>query len=91
MTTPMKVDRTVEKTFDCVEFKRRAQLDIYEDIQGMTHEQERAYFERQAERGPIADWWKRIKAADASASAETRRRRKSMNMGWKNRWNRPTP
>jgi hypothetical protein len=47
-----------------VEFKRRAQLDIYEDIQGMTHEQERAYFERQTERGPIADWWKRIKAAE---------------------------
>ena len=41
-----------------------SQLDIYEDIQGMTHEQERAYFERQAERGPIADWWKRIKAAE---------------------------
>ena len=41
-----------------------AQLDIYENIHGMTHEQERAYFERQAERGPIADWWKRVKAAE---------------------------
>jgi transcriptional regulator of acetoin/glycerol metabolism len=60
MTTPTKT----EKAFDCVEFKRHAQLKIYEDIQGMTHEQERAYFERQAECGPIADWWKRIKAAE---------------------------
>ena len=60
MTTPTKID----KPFDCVEFKRRAQLKIHAEIQGMTHEQERAYFEQQAERGPIADWWKRIKAAD---------------------------
>jgi transcriptional regulator of acetoin/glycerol metabolism len=59
----MKAATKVDKTFDCVEFKRSAQLAIYEDIQGMTHEQERAYFERQAERSPVADWWKRVKAA----------------------------
>ena len=59
MTAPTKT----EKTFDCVEFKRRAQMEIYKDIQGMTHEQERAYFEEQAERGPLGEWWKRIKTA----------------------------
>ncbi len=59
MTTPMKT----EKTFDCVEFKRRTQSEIFEHIHGMTHEQERAYFQEQAERGPLGDWWKRVKAA----------------------------
>ena len=43
-----------EKAFDCVDFNRRAQVEIYEQIQGMTHEQERAYFEQQAEQGPLA-------------------------------------
>jgi len=62
MTTPMKT----EKTFDCVEFKRRAQLEIFEHIQGLTHEQERAYFQEQAESGPLGDWWKRVKKARAS-------------------------
>jgi hypothetical protein len=59
MTTPT----TTEKQFDCVEFKRRAQIKISAQILGMTHEQERAYFEEQAERGPLGHWWKRIKAA----------------------------
>ena len=58
MTTPTKT----EKVFDCIEFKRRAQMKIYEEIHGMTHEQERKYFEQQAERGPMGDWWKRMKA-----------------------------
>jgi hypothetical protein len=58
MTTPTKT----EKAFDCVEFKRHAQVKIYEQIRGMTHEQERAYFEEQAERGPLGTWWKRVKA-----------------------------
>jgi hypothetical protein len=49
------------KTFDCVEFKRRAQEEIYQQIKGMTHEQELAYFREQAECGPFGEWWKRIK------------------------------
>jgi hypothetical protein len=59
MTTPTKT----EKVFDCVEFKRHAQVKIYEQIRGMTHEQERAYFEKQAEQGPLGRWWNRVKAA----------------------------
>jgi hypothetical protein len=57
MTTPTKT----EKTFDCIEFKRHAQLKIYEQIRGMTHEQEQAYFTQQSEKGPLADWWRRVK------------------------------
>jgi hypothetical protein len=52
---------TNEKDFNCLDFKRRVQLEIDEDIQGMTHEQERAYFQEQAESGPLGDWWKLVK------------------------------
>jgi hypothetical protein len=30
----------------------------------MTHEQELVYFVTKAENGPLADWWRRIKAPD---------------------------
>jgi hypothetical protein len=59
MTTPMKT----EKVFDCLEFKRRVQLGIYQEIKDMPHDRERAYFEQQAESGPLGEWWKRVKAA----------------------------
>ena len=54
----------IDKKFDCVEFKRQAQLNIYEDIRGMSHEQEQAYFAQKAESGPLSDWWRRKKAAE---------------------------
>ena len=65
MTTPMKI----KKAFDCVEFKRRAQSEIFEHIQGMSHEQERAYFQAQAEQGALGDWWKRVKTAKQADKA----------------------
>jgi hypothetical protein len=60
MTTPTKID----KTFDCLEYKRRQRTNVFEEIKDLTHDQERAYFEERAERGPLGDWWKRVKAAD---------------------------
>lgn len=65
MATPMKI----KKTFDCVEFKCRAQSEIYEHIQGMSHEQERAYFQAQAEQGALGEWWKRVKTAEQGEKA----------------------
>lgn len=59
MTAPQKA----EKTFDCVEFKRRAQERIYEQIKGMTPADETEYFRRAAESGPFADFLRRVKAA----------------------------
>ena len=69
MTAPMKI----QKTFDCVEFKRRTQLEVYAQVQGMTHEQERSYFQAHAERGPLGDWWKHLKAAKPITSDALRR------------------
>jgi len=40
----------------------RAQLKIYEEIQGMTHEQERAYFEQQTDNGR----WQSLEADQAA-------------------------
>lgn len=57
MTTPTKTN----KTFDCVGYKRHVQAEIFRTIHGMTHEQEQTYFQEQAERGPLGDWWKRVK------------------------------
>ncbi|MFH0981491.1 MAG: hypothetical protein V2A79_08130 [Planctomycetota bacterium] len=59
----MERTKKIEKTFDCVEFKRRVQSGIYDDIKGMTFEEEQAYFERRATTGKLGEWWKRIKAA----------------------------
>lgn len=44
-----------DKSFDCVEFKRQAQLRIYEKIKDMGPAEEIEYFRRQAESGPFAD------------------------------------
>jgi hypothetical protein len=63
----MPQTKKIEKTFDCVEFKRRVQSEIYDDIKGMTFEQEQAYFERRASTGKLGEWWKRIKAASQLA------------------------
>jgi hypothetical protein len=54
---------TTAEAIDCVEFKHRAQMEIYVQFRGMTHDQDRAYFEQQAALGPISEWWKRMKAA----------------------------
>ena len=56
-----------EKTFDCVAFKRQAQTRIYKETQGMTFEEEVAYLQRRAEKGPLGPWWKRLRQTqDAS-------------------------
>ena len=54
----------IEKNFDCIEFKRRAQERIYEETKGMTREQEIQYFRRAVENGPFADLVKRLKAKE---------------------------
>ena len=50
------------KTFDCVEQKRKAQERIYEQIRGLDHRQEIAYFDRAVQSGPLADFWRRLTA-----------------------------
>ena len=46
--------------FDCLEFKWKAQSDIYEKIKDMTVEEQIAFFRDAAETGPFADLIKAI-------------------------------
>ena len=70
--------RKSEKGFDTIEFKRKVQAAIYEEIKGLSPEQEMEYFRRQATDGPLGKWWKALerhsrRAVDEKASStETR-------------------
>ena len=50
--------RKTGKAFDCIGFKRKVQAEIYEEIKGLSPEQEIEYFRRQAVTGPLGKWWK---------------------------------
>jgi hypothetical protein len=54
-----------EKSFDCIAFKRAAQLQIYEEIKDMNREEQVAYFHNRAENGPFREWWLRQKSHEA--------------------------
>lgn len=61
---------TKGKSFDCMAFKRAAQAEIYQQIKGMTHEQEIAYFRKAAANGPLAKFWSRSTASAAPNPAD---------------------
>ncbi len=44
---------TSEKSFDCIEYKRRVQQEIYEQVKDMTPDEEAEYFRHAAETGPF--------------------------------------
>jgi hypothetical protein len=52
--------RRPAKGFDCIAFKRKAQAEIYEEIKGLSPEEEIAYFRRQAAAGPLGKLWKAL-------------------------------
>ncbi len=56
----MKRKTRASKGFDCVEFKRRAQERIYEEIRDLAPESEIEYFHRAVEAGPLGPWWRRV-------------------------------
>ena len=51
--------KKTEKTFDCIAFKRAAQMAIYEEIKNMSHDEELNYFRSHAEKGLLREWWTR--------------------------------
>ena len=48
------------KTFDCVEFKRRAQSRFYEATQKLSADQRREHIRGILETGPLAEFWERV-------------------------------
>jgi len=67
--------RKAEKTFDCLEYKDRVQQEIYKEIRGLSPEEQIAYYNRSAEKGPIAKWWRVIRRASPPAPAVAARGR----------------
>lgn len=60
------------KEFDCVAFKRAAQLRIYERIKDLSPLEEIEYFRNAAEQGPLGEHWKAV-VARAEAARPTGR------------------
>jgi hypothetical protein len=58
----------VEKSFDCLEFKDRAQEEIYQEIRGLTHREQIEYYDRSTRTGPLAHWWEKVRRASAKRS-----------------------
>ena len=61
------------KTFDCLDFERRAQAAIYEQIKDMTPAEQAAWLERAAETGPLGGWYRQLKQAQAERQAASQR------------------
>jgi hypothetical protein len=61
--------RKTKKEFDCVAFKRKVQAEIYEEIKGLSPEQEIQYFRRQAVAGPLGAWWQSLDRCPETAAA----------------------
>jgi hypothetical protein len=55
------------KKFDCVEMKNKIQEKIYDEIKGMTLEEENEYRRKKIESGPMADLYKKLRAKPPSA------------------------
>ena len=48
------------KTFDCIEFKRRAQIRLYEATRELSADRRREHIRRILETGPLAEFWERV-------------------------------
>jgi hypothetical protein len=60
--------RRKAKGFDCIEFKRQAQAEIYEEIKGLSPQEEIEYFRRQAATGPLGKWWNALERRPETAA-----------------------
>ena len=57
----------IEKTFDCLAFKRKVQEEIYQEIKDQSPEQQIEYFRRHAETGPFAELVRQLRERDAAS------------------------
>jgi len=59
--------RKPEKGFDCIGFKRKVQAEIYQEIRGLSPDEQIQYFRRSAADGPLGRWWKALGRRSESA------------------------
>jgi hypothetical protein len=62
--------REAKKGFDCIGFKRKVQAEIYEEIKGLSPEEEIEYFRRQVAAGPFGKLWKALEDRSRAAEGE---------------------
>jgi hypothetical protein len=62
--------RKPEKDFDCIGFKRKVQAEIYEEIRGLSPEEQIEYFRRRAADGPLGRWWKALERRSGAAAGK---------------------
>jgi hypothetical protein len=62
--------RKAKRGFDCVGFKRKVQAEIYQEIKGLSAEEEIEYFRRWAAKGPLGKWWKALESRWRSTASE---------------------
>lgn len=67
------------REFDCVEFKNRAQAEIYEEIKSLSPEEEIDYFRQRSESGSLGRWWKSIQKAATRRAARSASARRDKN------------
>ena len=61
-----------DKDFDCIAYKRQVQQEIYEEIKGLTIDEQVEYFSRCAQEGPLGDWWRRLQHRSAEETKAKR-------------------
>lgn len=54
----MKIDN---KNFNCINYKRKAQSEIYKEIKDLSSQDEISYFHKKVLSGPFTDWLRNIK------------------------------
>lgn len=57
------------KKFDCVEMKNKIQEKIYEEIKGMTPQEEIEHRRKKIESGPMADLFKKLRGKGKKKAA----------------------
>ncbi|OGU10677.1 MAG: hypothetical protein A2X61_04890 [Ignavibacteria bacterium GWB2_35_12] len=50
------MNKIKDKTFDCLEFKYKAQERIYNEIKNLSPDEEKAYFNRKVKEGSFSDF-----------------------------------
>jgi hypothetical protein len=53
----------VDKKFDCLEFKQKAQEEIYQDTKNLSQTQQIEYFRQRIESSRLGEWWQSLKNA----------------------------
>lgn len=48
---------TSKKKFDCIEFKRKAQIKIYNRLKNISPAKQADFFRQSALTGPLGAWW----------------------------------